>query len=252
MTFSLQTFDLHDMLRCGREIRNAVRSGGSVEKAAEQVVRYVYDHAVDPAKGTPECALVRFYKTCSYRSLKPDLQRFAARSMGDGDISPEMQCLILMATAGELPEWNDRRSSRGHQAIPLPSEEIVARAPMIAGLIRGMGIELSSVVSPERAVAAGTQGKTYNVFYVPEARGSQLIPAQDEFVVPHGIRSVVGFGGQLFSGDLYSVILFARVPVPRSSADRFRNIALDLKVSLSTYTESQVFPADEPGPTAST
>ena len=80
----------------------------------------------------------------------------------------------------------------------------------------------------------------YGVFHVPEAKGSPYIPAQD-FVDRYGIRSVVGFGGVLPSGDLFSVILFARVPVTTAAADRFRTLALDLKSCLLRYSQSEIF-----------
>lgn len=51
------------------------------------------------------------------------------------------------------------------------------------------------------------RGKTYGVFHVAEARESAYVPAQADFVVPYGIRSVVGFGGPLATGDLFAVIL---------------------------------------------
>jgi hypothetical protein len=37
------------------------------------------------------------------------------------------------------------------------------------------------------------------------------------------------------------VILFASVPIPRASADRFRNIALDLKAALHALPETRAF-----------
>ena len=41
--------------------------------------------------------------------------------------------------------------------------------------------------------------KTYDTFYVPESVGSPYIPTQDDFVIPNGIKSVLGFGGVLSS-----------------------------------------------------
>ena len=97
------------------------------------------------------------------------------------------------------------------------------------------------LVSPHPELLHGLEGKTYNVFYVPEALGSEAIPAQDEFVRPHGIRSALGCGGINFNGELYAVILFSRVPIPQESADRFRNIALDLKMAVAPFAEDRVF-----------
>jgi len=60
--------------------------------------------------------------------------------------------LTLLATVGEQAEWNVRDQSIGHQAIPLPSEEIVARAPMISQLIRQLGLEIYTIIRPEPSI----------------------------------------------------------------------------------------------------
>jgi len=250
VTIDLATFDLHEMLRCGRELREAVRHAATIEEAARVVVRYFYDVCVDPVSGRASCALARFYKTHAYGELPPDLQDFAAGLLAGASVAPTMQCLTLLATAGARPEWNDRRLSRGHRAIPLPSPEIVEQAPMIAQLVRQMGLDIAAVVRPSPDVLRSAEGKTYSVFHVEDAVGSPYIPAQAEFVVPYGVRSVVGFGG-LHRHDFFAVILFATVPIPRGAADRFRNIALDLKAALYTLPETRVFkdaPADTPHP----
>ena len=250
MSFSLQDFDLREMLRCGLDLRRACQGSSSMEEAAEAVVRYLYEQARDVG-GTAECALVRFYKTHPYGALPTELKRFAAKLAGEEAPRPDLRCLVLLASAGDEPGWNFRHTSAHHQAIPLPSAEIVEQAPMIAQLIRELGADLDSVIAPAPAGAPVGDGRTYDVFYVQEALGSPFIPAQEEFVRRHGIRSVVGFGGQLFNGSLYTVILFAKVPVPAASAKRFRNIALDLKVAVSTWDDERTFrevPYPEAGP----
>ena len=56
--------------------------------------------------------------------------------------------------------------------------------------------------------------KTYNTFYVPESVGSPYIPTQDDFVIPNGIKSVLGFGGVLSSGEPFVVIMFSKPGIP--------------------------------------
>ncbi|HEX7240700.1 MAG TPA: hypothetical protein VF263_10560 [Longimicrobiaceae bacterium] len=241
MSFSLRSFDLHEMLRCGLDVRRMVQAAASMEEAAQQVVRYFHEECADPETGARECVLARFYKTHSYGTLEPELQAFARERLGDRPPHGDMKCLVLLGTAGDEPGWNSRRDSRGHQAIPLPSAGMVERAPMIAELIRGLGLEIEAVVTPRPELVRGAENRTYNVFYVAEAEGSPFIPAQEDFVRPHGVRSVVGFGGLLLSGDFYSVILFSRVPIPPESADRFRNIALDLKIAISPLAGDLTF-----------
>lgn len=229
MTFDLANFTLVDMLRCGRGLRQAAGDADSVEDAARSITEYLYAECENSETAAKSCALVRFYKTYPYRDLEPRLQEFARKQLGGPPASDSMKCLTLLATIGQEARWCDPRQSAGHQAVPLPSPQLVEEAPMIAQLIRGMGMDIAEVLSPPGNVMHEREGKTYNVFHVEDARGSAFIPAQTEFVERYGVRSVLGFGGLVGDGELFAVIMFARDPIPASSAARFRNIALDVK-----------------------
>lgn len=241
MAFSLHDFGLHEMLRCGLDLRRALQGAATLEEGARRVTRFFFDSAVGAESGDRECALVRFYKTHAFGALEPELQAFARARMGGREPWSDMRCLVLLASTGEEPAWNSRRLSRGHQAIPLPSVQIVEQAPMIAELVREMGLDLEDVVAPRPQLVRGSEDRAYNVFHVPEAGGSPFIPAQADFVRPFGIRSVLGFGGLMLNGELYAVVLFTRVPVPVESADRFRNIALDLRIAVSAFADGDTF-----------
>ncbi|HVE78592.1 MAG TPA: hypothetical protein VNA89_07015 [Gemmatimonadaceae bacterium] len=243
MPFDLDNFALGDMLRCGTGLRQAAQGKATMEDAAGAIVRYFRDECRDPATGEQSCPLVRLYKTHPYETLDPPLKAFAARLLGDTPPRPGMKCLTLLATAGAETEWNSRRASRRHRAIPLPSAQVVEQAPMIAQLIKQLGLDIAHVVDPAPELVRELEGRTYNVFHVEDAAGSAYIPAQDDFVVPYGIRSVLGFGGLLRSGELFAVILFSRAHIDRESAGRFRNIALDVKSVLFRYGDDQVFAA---------
>ncbi|HEX6372274.1 MAG TPA: hypothetical protein VF006_25370 [Longimicrobium sp.] len=232
MSLSLAHFGLKEMLRCGLDLRRGAGDAATLEELAQGVVRYFYDNC-RTQDGSRECVLARFYKTHRFGELPAELQAFARGALGGAEPAPELQCLTLLATAGDKPGWNARQASHGHQAIPLPSVQMVEQAPMIAELIRAMGMDVSAVVSPASELVRGMAGKTFNVFFVPEAKGSPHIPAQD-FVRDYGVRSVLGFGGVLVTGEFYSVILFTRVAIPPESSDRFRNVALDLKLAISS------------------
>ena len=75
-------------------------------------------------------------------------------------------------------------------------------------------------------------GRQQNVFYVPRALGSAHIVAQEEFVRPYGIASVIGLGGLITTGDMFALILFSRVPISREVADLFGVIGLNLKIAI--------------------
>lgn len=242
MSSDLRAFGLAEMLQCGRRARRAVADAPSMEEGARTLCRYLRDEFVTPGSGERQCVLVRVYRTLPFSALPRELRDFAEQSSGE-KLGAEVKCLTLLGTAGDEEAWNDRRKSRAHRAIALPTPELVERAPMIAQLVRDFGLDLRAVVRPSKDTVAELFGKTYGIFYVDEAKGSPYIPAQEEFVERYGVRSVLGFGGSLRSGDLYAVILFSRVTVPRPSADRFRNVALDIKAAFFEFDETRVWEA---------
>jgi hypothetical protein len=243
--FDPSAFGLTEMLRCGLALRVAARGAPTMESAAQGIVRYLYDAARDPRTGQPACPLVRCFVSLPIEKIGLALQQSARRALGDESPAPGTRCLTLLATMGDESAWRSRHTSRAHKTIPLASEAMVKGAPMIAELIHAFGFTLDSIIAPRSrpTMLNGPTVKTYNVFHVEEAVGSPFIPAQEEFVLRHGIRSVLGFGGALSSGEIVAAILFSRVPIPAASATRFRNIALDLKAALYGYSLDQVFDA---------
>jgi len=239
--YDLAHFTPSEMTRCGIAIRQFGSGSQSMEETTNHIVRYLYEELRDQQTGQRACALVRFYKTHAYGELPPALRDFA-RDILDGDAPPPAtKCLTLLATAGDRPEWTARQTSVGHQAIPLASPELVARLPMIAQLIKQFGIEVQTLLSPEPARMVDLNQQTFNVFYVPDAVGSPNIPAQAEFVIPHGIQSVLGFGGVLSSGELFAIILFSKVPISREIAEMFKPLALNAKVAVLPFDGETIF-----------
>ncbi len=237
------TLDLHDlsvgaMLRAGLAMSGLVRGSATVQDAADAVTKYFHTACVDPATGAPSVLLSRFYITHRLGELPLASRVFAEGLLSGVAASPEIRCLTLLASAGDEPDWNSPATSRGHRAIPLPTGTIVRAAPMIAGLIQSMGMDIDALVS---GAAKSTDARTYEVFHVERAVGSPLIPAQDSFVVPYGVASVVGFGGLLRTGELFAVILFSRVWITRRSAQRFRTIALDIRSALYSLDQDRIF-----------
>ena len=240
----LSDFGLTEMIKCGRSIRDLSQDAGSMESAAQLLVQYLRRRFVDPETGQSNCALVRLFKTHRLKYLPPELAG-KARDLATGAeaVSNEMSSLTLLATAGDYPEWNDRRLSAGHAVIPLETVAVVERAPMISQLIRQMGLEIGSVLAPTAELLLKADERAYGVFHVEKALGSDAIPSQ-AFVLEHSIQSVLGFGGLLPSGDMFAVIIFSRVHISRESANLFRTIALSVKLSLLPFTRGPVFDTD--------
>jgi len=103
------------------------------------------------------------------------------------------------------------------------------------------GLDVNAVIQPDPLLIMEMEQKSYNVFHVAEAEGSPYVPAQADFVVPFRVRSVVGFGGMLPSGDLFAVIAFVRVPMARETGDLFKTLALGIKVAVLPFSNGPVF-----------
>ena len=236
----LTRFDLPEMLRSSNGLTKAMRGAPSMEAAARAQCRYLYDE-LRTMTDDRACVLVRCYKTHAFGQLPVDLQQFAKAQLEPQTTpSADMRCLALLATAGDEDAWNDRRRSVGHQAVPLPTTAVVERAPMIAQMFRALGVDLERVVTPASSIVHDLEGKSYGVFHVRDARNSPYIPAQD-FVERYHVRTVVGFGGSLKTGDVFSTILFTRTTVTSKAADRFRTLALYVKSTFFEYGPDQVF-----------
>ena len=95
-----------------------------MEEVAGRLTDYLYLNLIDNKTKERACALVRLFKTHSYETLPSEFQRLVAEKFGAGAITPQMKSLVLLGTRGDKEEWNSRKLSSGHKAIPLPSEEV--------------------------------------------------------------------------------------------------------------------------------
>jgi hypothetical protein len=240
-TYDLMRFTMADMVRCGGALRHLAAESDSMEEAAQNVTRFLYEHLLDKTSNGRECVLVRFFKTHAYGGLSGELRRFADSMAAGASLREDTKCLVLLGTSGDEPQWNLRRRSVAHQAIPLASEAVVEQSPMISQLIRQLGLTTAGFLHTTPEIIKDPDQKSFGVFHVPEAANSPCVPAQKDFVAPYGIASVLGFGGILPDGNLFAVIIFARVPTSPPVAEMFRTMALNLKLGLLSLLDKPAF-----------
>ncbi len=212
-----------------------------MEDAAQKATKCFYEYYRDKISNERSCVLVRFFRTHPYGGVRKELRAFADSKAGGAALSADTKCLTLLGTTGDDPKWNSRRTSEGHQCIPLLSAAMVEQFPMIAQLIRQLGLTTTELLRPTAEIIKDLGQKQFGVFHIPVAANSPFIPAQKEFVAPYGVASVLGFGGMLPDGDLFVVIIFARVAIPSSTAEMFRTVALNLKLGLLALLDKPVF-----------
>ncbi len=242
--FNISKMSLTEMTRCGAHLRKLGKDADSMEAVARRITRFLFEELkADDDKPAP--VLVRFYKTQTLATLPPDLQALALEMVEDTENPGTVRCLTLMATAGVEEAWNSRHRSVNHRVIPLPSAKAVERFPMVAQLVRQLGLEVSSVVEPDPELIVDLMQKTFNIFYVPEAVGSPHIPAQADFVAPYKVHAALGFGGLIPSGDLFAIVLFSRIPIPSETAELFKPLALSAKLALMEAANVPIFETAE-------
>jgi hypothetical protein len=237
---NLEHFNLGDMAICTGAIRRLGTSSNSFEDLARNIVDYFYEHLVRNNSNDSACALVRLFRTRPYGNLSPELKSCADAAFQADLCFPLMKCLVLEASRGELPDWNGVAGSKNHRAIPLPSEELVKQMPMISKLIEDFGLRVKDLFDSPADILIGRSEEDYNIFHIPDAVGSAYIPAQEGFVIPHGVKSVIGFGGKMTSGNIFAVVLFSKVKISEDITQMFRCLALATNLAAMRFDEAPV------------
>jgi hypothetical protein len=231
----ISKFGLREATECTTAFRKIGLNCQSMEEAATRIVEYFYNNFADETSMKGDFALVRLFATQTFGKLDSGLKKAARKWLSDVTVNKETKCLTLLASIGDVDAWKSRDNSKGHKAIPLSSEEVVNKLPMIRNLIKQLGLDIKTIISPDPALIKDVAEKTYNIFLVSDALGSPYIPAQNDFVIPYQIKSVIGFGGVFPDGEIFAVIIFSKKFISEEVAALFKTVALSIKVSLLPF-----------------
>jgi hypothetical protein len=244
--YDLTKFSLQDMSDIGDALQQLELKAKNIDELSDMMVRYLFDNLGDTQTGEKSSVLVRFFMTYPYSSLDAELQQSADKMLGSKPEDQDMKCLKLLATAGVQPEWNSTIHSKGHRVIPLQNEEKVKKIfYMIYEFIDQMGMDISNVLNPDTKLSSEFEERIFNVYHVPEALGNPHIPAQKEFVIPFGVKSLMGFGGMLPTGNLFIMLIFSKTKIPRNTANFFKNIALHVRMAALPFVNEKIFVIDK-------
>ncbi len=212
-------------------VENELGALPTLEEAAQRFVEILF------ATFEESLVLARLFATVPFSRLPLDAQsavRGVAQGTGQDTIADSVPVLTLLGTRGMEADWNDRRRSRGHAGIPLGSPDFVEAIPMIASLMRQLGVAVWGV-GLDTAIVTQSIGSVAGVFYVDDARttvdgkGRRVISAQ-AFVEQYDVRTVFGFGGTYtLRGMFMATVLFTREELTRVQAERFMRLANSFK-----------------------
>ena len=205
-----------------------LREATLLEDAAQELAGAVH------TEFSESVVLARVYVTVPLDELPATNRTFVEELVRSADAAPALEgttpVLSLAGTHGEEPAWNDRRNSKGHKGIPLISAAFVEGIPMIARLLRELGVPLDWIDSHDAQRIVTTIGSEVGLFYVEDAlqatddQGRNVIPAKD-FVSDYGVKSVFGTGGAYADGQILVLVVFCRDKVARTTAELFLPLA---------------------------
>ncbi len=193
----------------------------SFEEVTDFIVNQIYKDFVNESD-QKIFELVRIFRMVQSDNLPPE---------GLEDVPESPEWLALVATAGREDAWNSRLTSAGHRLLP----SAAFTTPMLKAAFEQIGLNQEHTTEDFMKSA----GLMANFFHVEHAPDSPYIVAQDEFVKPYGIKSVVGIGSPFIGGSMYMLLGFASTKLDKEIAEKVSNLALFIGTLLSNYEESE-------------
>lgn len=242
--YDLNQFTSKDLAKCSLVLRQFGRDAGSMTEASRKIAKYIYEHFCDAETGAKSCALVRVFKTHPYRELKESLPKCFFPLVNSTSPEAEIKCWRLLAAAGTQPQWNSWNTVENTE-IALMSEDFVAQIPMISELSRQLGLDIPTLLGIKRQMLQELEAKIFDVFYLSDAEYSPFVSEKNSLIIPYQVKSVLGFGGFLPSGNFFFVLMFLKIKIPSTTATQFKDLALGIKTALLPFDGGVVFEPSE-------
>ena len=217
---------LREATQCASHIVRFGTRVATVETVAQLLSEYLYDHFRVPQTGAPALLLSRVFVTRPLDTLELRLKIMAEGIAGTHDLSGQARCCVLMGACGQFSFWCHPRLSTRFSCLPLESPDFKTRMPMLFHLFDQFELGSFSAQQHDADYMVSDLDRAIKVFHIEEALGHPFIPAQAECVQPSGLKSVIGFGGRLPSGEAFAAVFFSVVHIPPAAANHFRVIAL--------------------------
>lgn len=221
-------------------IKPSIQESKALEEAAQKLISGIH------SQFSESVVLARAYLTVPFENLPPSIRAFVEYLTESAGVKSEMKgttpVLSLVGTRGIEDDWNDRENSKGHAGIPLISSAFVSGIPMIARLLKELGVPMGWVDSHDSEIIKKTLGGSVGLFYVENAaeatdhEGRKIIAAQD-FVSGYNVRSVFGTGDAYDNGQIVVVVIFCHDSFPREVPEHFTTLASSFKSSTSLLVE---------------
>lgn len=230
----ITTLSRNDYVEIGRQLMQECSALHSHEEASQHICEQLY-HRLQ-YQGEPAMTLARIYRLTRIEDLPNEL-----RSLVD---PTELYAMTLTGTYGLLDNWRHRSLSQGHKAIPVNKIAMPAALPMFEQmLVREMGVNLERLYATHNVMESARA--TGGTFYIEDVPNSSVIPAQEAFVKPYEVKSLVGFGGLMADLErrttLYVLFLFSKVHFTPEMAANLHEMRPFIGTALATKANESIF-----------
>ncbi len=241
MQIDINELTLTDIFKLSQLVKEKFRRLSSLEEVASALMHTFYRSFI-AEDGKNVFVLSRFFKSSRYEDLPNDIKKFIQHSEGRENVPEQNEYLTLLGSSGDMEEWNCRKGSKGHQALPLYDPGIIENIPMLSSLLSQIGFKISTTATSDKNTIIDKEEREYGIFCVEEARESNFIPKQAEFIEPFGIKSVFGFGGSYNTGQIYAIIIFCREKITTQKAKLFLSLNPSVKmITLGHEMKGSIF-----------
>lgn len=228
----LDRFAADDLVELSRRVRDLAADAPTMVDVAQRVTDELYG-ALRDEHGEPALASARVYKTHRVRTIPDDLLSLLTPEER-ADLDPGGACLVrLAATDGPAIQ----AVVDGDDIIqPLTARGIRER-PLMGQLLDGLGVDVESVLHPDRAAESKLHTRDLDLFYVPHLGAVDDLDSEARSnVADLGIQTMVCVGGVLMSGELFITVLFANLHLDDRVAQLLRSLGLAVKAALIPTT----------------
>lgn len=233
VVYVLERFSVDDLVELSREIRTLGQGAASMDDVAQRVVDELFD-VFRTDEGDHALLSARLYKSHRFGDLPSDLQQLVAQH--EQNLDDRHPCLVLLAAADD-PRIAAEAAASADDRVQALTERSLAERPLMRHLLDGLGVEVASVLDPDRAVQSRLHTRDLDVFHVPDLSMAEGIDAEArQRVRSLGLSSMAVTGGVLLSGELFMVTLFARVEISHRVAQLLRSLGLAVKAALVPTT----------------
>lgn len=222
MKTSISQFTLQKVFEISEIIKKNTRELSTAEEVCQSVTKSLYQ-TFSNSTGENEFALCRIFKSCSFDDFPPELKKHV-RKISNEKFLKETKHIALLGTFGEKKEWCSISKSKNHKAFPLNNPQAVQNFPMMLALFNQIGFDISINKDTGSLLFLKKEDREFGLFMIKDAVGNSLIPDQDDFVIPFGIKSVFGFGGMFSTGNIFATIFFSKKKINRQQAEMFHSL----------------------------